>query len=463
MYTDELVLDLLSVGPFYREDRLELGPDEVIAVEGLGTFKGVNIRERVSDALSRGRELSKLASKVHRESTRRGHASLATSMVMFWEVSNCSRLISMLLVAPIFGSYLQESQRRSALTRERLLIPAELRGKDLEHKYSRVMDKCFNAYRRLCEEGVHLEDSRYLLPLSAATSLYATLPLESHVYIMRKVEQGLGVVTQELKTLVGKILEAAKRSAPLLLDSRLSFKARWGYYPVTDPLRQGDGLVQRLGGDRPSGEAELLSIDYPRGFEGLGLEGVVAEQAAPLLRALTIESLSLAAYHQAIRHRTVPTVVESLYEAAERWLSRPEESIVIPPSIRSRQTLSQIFIEACEELGDLYSSLMSGGEVSAALYALPNSLKIRVIRSYNLFNLLSPMGFLATRTCSAAQWEERAIAYRLWREVEKAAPWLRDAMGEKCKHLGYCPEKEWCPIILKYWEYSDEQHKKYNQ
>ncbi|MEM4152394.1 MAG: FAD-dependent thymidylate synthase, partial [Nitrososphaerota archaeon] len=221
--------------------------------------------------------------------------------------------------------------------------------------------------------------------------------------------------------------------------------------------------VQRLGGDRPSGEAELLSIDYPRGFEGLGLEGVVAEQAAPLLRALTIESLSLAAYHQAIRHRTVPTVVESLYEAAERWLSRPEESIVIPPSIRSRQTLSQRFIEACEELGDLYSSLMSGGEVSAALYALPNSLKIRVIRSYNLFNLLSPMGFLATRTCSAAQWEERAIAYRLWREVEKAAPWLRDAMGEKCKHLGYCPEKEWCPIILKYWEYSDEQHKKYNQ
>jgi thymidylate synthase ThyX len=73
------------------------------------------------------------------------------------------------------------------------------------------------------------------------------------------------------------------------------------------------------------------------------------------------------------------------------------------------------------------------------------------------------MGFVATRTCSAAQWEERALAYKVWREVERAAPWLRGLMGEKCMHLGYCPEREWCPIILKYHAYSDEAHHRFNE
>ncbi|GBC71055.1 Flavin-dependent thymidylate synthase [Candidatus Calditenuaceae archaeon HR02] len=463
VYTDELVFILFSTGPVYREGELELGPDVVIALEGLGTFQGVSIRDRVLDALSKGKDLSKIAAKVHRESTRRGHASLTTSAVMFWEVSNCSRLLSMLLVAPVFGSYLQESQRRAPLTRERLLTPAELRNGKFEGRFSKVMDRCFEAYKTLCGEGVPLEDARYLSPLAAATSLYASLSLESHIYFIRKVEDGVGIVSKELRAFVNRFLEMASGRIPLLLDSRLSFKARWGYYSATDPLREPDGLIQRLCGDRPSEEAELLSFDYPRGIEDIGHDGLAAEQASPLVRALTVESLSLAAYHQAIRHRTVPTVVESLVEAAERWSRSPEKGLVVPPSIKSSPKLSQLFTNACEELHTLYSTLMQENEVVAALYTLPNAMRIRVVRSYNLYNILSPMGFLATRTCSAAQWEERAIAYKLWREVEKAAPWLKGVMGEKCKHLGYCPEKEWCPIILKYWEYSDELHRKYNQ
>jgi thymidylate synthase (FAD) len=99
----------------------------------------------------------------------------------------------------------------------------------------------------------------------------------------------------------------------------------------------------------------------------------------------------------------------------------------------------------------------------AALYFVPQSVRIRTLRFYDLFNLLSPMGFVATRTCSAAQWEERAIAYKVWREVERRMPELGGLMGEKCKHLGYCPEREWCPIILKYRKYDDETHRNLNR
>ncbi|MEM0444833.1 MAG: FAD-dependent thymidylate synthase [Nitrososphaerota archaeon] len=463
MYTDELVYELFSVGPVYKCDSIELGPDEVIAIEGIGTFHGVSIRDRVSEALSGGKNIAKLAAKVHRESTRRGHSSLATSAILFGEISNCSRLASMLIVAPVFGSYLQESQRRAPMVRERLLIPAELRGAELEKRYSRVMDKCFHAYKTLSQSGIELEDSRYVLPLSAATSLFTALSLESNLYLLRKVEEDSGIVPAELRVLAEKTIEAARSRFPLILESRLSFRARWGYYAVSDPLRQPDRVLEKIAGNKPADEAELLSVDYPPGLGELDPWSIGGQQAGSLFRVLTAEALSLAAYHQAIRHRTVPTVTESLVEAAERWLKDPEGNMVVPPSVKSGQQSLNVFTEGCTELLELYSELVSENQQAAALYALPNSVKLRIVRSYNLFNLLSPMGFLATRTCSAAQWEERAIAYKLWRDVARTVPWLMKLMGEKCKHLGYCPEREWCPIILKYREYSDELHRKYNQ
>ncbi|MCD6235454.1 MAG: FAD-dependent thymidylate synthase, partial [Thaumarchaeota archaeon] len=161
------------------------------------------------------------------------------------------------------------------------------------------------------------------------------------------------------------------------------------------------------------------------------------------------------------RHRTVPTAVESIYRAADRWLSDPRKSIIIPPKIRNSEKLTKRFEEVIEALAGYYESLMdSGAARSDAVYLLPQAVKINVIRNYNAFNLLWPQGYVAMRTCSYAQWEERATAYAIWRKIEDVAPGIASLMGERCKLLGYCPEKKWCQIILKYREYNDEIHRR---
>ncbi|MEM2233515.1 MAG: FAD-dependent thymidylate synthase, partial [Nitrososphaerota archaeon] len=162
-------------------------------------------------------------------------------------------------------------------------------------------------------------------------------------------------------------------------------------------------------------------------------------------------------------HRSVPTAVESLVEAADRALKEPERSVVVPPRLRSSEALTSEFVARVLSMLELYRSVREELGPAAALYLVPQAVRIRTLRVYDLFNLLSPMGFVATRTCSAAQWEERAIAYRIWREVERSVPELGRLMGEKCRHLGYCPEKEWCPIILKYRRYDDEIHRRLNE
>ncbi|MEM4450042.1 MAG: FAD-dependent thymidylate synthase, partial [Nitrososphaerota archaeon] len=162
-------------------------------------------------------------------------------------------------------------------------------------------------------------------------------------------------------------------------------------------------------------------------------------------------------------HRTVSNIVEPLPEAIIRVEKNLEEYLVIPPDIKRKEELTSRFLDAVNDLLTLYRKLVDENENVAALYAVPQAITVSVIRSYNLFNLVYPMGFIATRTCSKAQWEERSIAYKIWHDIEREMPWMSLIMGEKCKHLGYCPEKEWCPIILKYRQYSDEIHREYSK
>ena len=123
----DIEVKLLSYGPRTklkidgRDFRVE--PDLLIALEGIGTFRGVTLEERLQEFLKAGKDLEKIAFKMHQESTRRGHASLTTSLSLQLEVNVCSRVASMLLVSPPFASYLQESQRRRRLQSTDFMIP----------------------------------------------------------------------------------------------------------------------------------------------------------------------------------------------------------------------------------------------------------------------------------------------------------------------------------------------------
>ncbi len=462
-YTDELEIDVLEVAPSIKYKNTYIGPDEIIAIEGSGTFERVSLKEKIEAMTEQKIDLKKFTRTVHRESTRRGHASLSTSAVIFSEVRNCSRLLTMLLVSPPYGSYLQESQRRSIIKRDSLLIPAELKNKKLESQFIKSLDNSLNVYYWLIDKGIKLEDARYVIPLACSSSLFSSASLESFIYLISKVNKKIGIVPIELNHYVNKLLEFLQAFIPELLNARLDFCNSNNYYPMVDPLRETDYLISRVINGSPKLGAEIIKIESIGRAEEIVSAADISKLNAynNFFRVVTCEVLSLAAYHQAIRHRTVHTMVEPIPEAVERAKKNRDKYIVVPPSIKIREELSIRFLDAVDELMTLHDILIGENEHEAALYATPQSVAITTIRSYNLFNLVYPMGFIATRTCSKAQWEERSIAYKIWQDIEKQAAWLSQLLGEKCKHLGYCPEREWCPIILKYREYTDDLHQKY--
>ncbi|MCS7142527.1 MAG: FAD-dependent thymidylate synthase [Aigarchaeota archaeon] len=459
-YTDQLEVEILSYGPVAELGDVKLQPDEVVALEGVGTFEGVSVKKRAERSIKAGKDLKDFVAKVHYESTRRGHASLSTSLTVFYEVRECSRLLSLLLVSPPFGSHLQESQRRFEMTRERLLVPAEVRGTELEREFNDALDACYRSYKRFVSEGVEIEDARYVLPLSSATSLFSAVSFEAYVHLLKR----RGSFPLEVGLWAERFSEVIESISPMIFQSRLSFDSGEVYYPISNPFRPPDDLIERVAGrELQKEDTVLLELSVPRSLTEMMMvgRGDVVSSYATTFGALTIEGLSLVALHQAIRHRTVPTSVESVHAAASRTLRKGIESgVVVPPSLKSKRGLVDEYLEACRTMLELYEDLKDGGYPIAAPYALPQSLVVFAIRRYNLFNLIYPTGFVATRTCSYAQWEERAIAYRVWREIATRSSELSSVMGEKCKHLGYCPEKSWCPIILKYVQYSDEEHER---
>lgn len=471
---EDLEICLYSYGPKSElpigQKTVTIEPDIFIALEGAGTFEGISLEERLKGFIEKGKDLEKFASKMHSESTRRGHASLSTSVFIQFEVRGCSRIGSMLLVASRFGSYLQESQRRKRIDSSYLLCPEELNTKGLGDTYRRSVEACFKVYSQLCDEGIPIEDARYVLPLGVKTSVFVSTTLESMIPLIRLGLEAKSskFVPNEVAILASKISNMLERVSPIIFGARMKFNGGAVMYPLPNPFKDEDVITRIAVENGLPSEPKLLD------FRVVGGENIIShvagrmtkeslEQLSHLVYATMLEPMSLVAYHQAIRHRTVPTVVESVYAAARRALRDCEKWVTIPPSINKNSNLRSKFLDAVKMALKTYDELVaSGASPASAVYIIPQALRVYAIRVYDGFNLLYPIGFVATRTCSYAQHEERNIAYKLWVAVSKANELIGSMMGEKCKLLGYCPEKDWCPIILKYREYNDEVHQKFS-
>lgn len=463
-------LRLYSYGPAtVLGDEAVIPPDVFIAIEGLGTFEGVSLEKRMEKLNAEGKDIHKVAVKTHRESTRRGHASITTSLQLMMEVSGCSRALSMLLVAPPFGSYLQESQRRVAVTRDHMAAPQALKNNT---RFWKAVEKNVETYGRLIEAGVEIENARYVLPLCTETSLFASCSLENYIaFIQLKHAADWRYVPEEVGVFAEQFEKLARSVAPIMVEARLGYNNRLATYPFPNPYKPNDPLMERLLHENSfPKEAKILSIhSVLEGFPDLS--NLLTHQNKesydslnPLITVSTLEPVSLVAYHQSIRHRTVPTAVESIYVAADRALKNPDENTVIPPNINVNERLKLMFIETITASLDTYKSLLDElVSPSSAVYILPQALRLYVARLYNGFNILHPSGYVAMRTCSYAEWEQRAIAYKIMYEVVRRVPSLANIVGEKCRHLGFCPERTWCPIILKYHHYDDEKHKAFNR
>ena len=169
-----------------------------------------------------------------------------------------------------------------------------------------------------------------------------------------------------------------------------------------------------------------------------------------------IEGVSRSLLAQITRHRIASYSVQS-----QRYVKENAFEFVLPPEIEAIPEAKEEFLRAMEEDQKHYENLtallkekhkrelLAQGEdeksanrkaekkaIEDARFVLPNACATKMICTMNARSLLN---FFTHRCCNRAQWEIRALAVEMLKEVKAVAPHIFEKAGPPCLR-GNCPE-----------------------
>ncbi len=169
-----------------------------------------------------------------------------------------------------------------------------------------------------------------------------------------------------------------------------------------------------------------------------------------------IQGVSRSLLAQITRHRIASYSVQS-----QRYVKENAFEFVLPPEIEAIPEAKEEFLRAMEEDQKHYENLtallkekhkrelLAQGEdeksanrkaekkaIEDARFVLPNACATKMICTMNARSLLN---FFTHRCCSRAQWEIRALAVEMLKEVKAVAPHIFEKAGPPCLR-GNCPE-----------------------
>ena len=158
-----------------------------------------------------------------------------------------------------------------------------------------------------------------------------------------------------------------------------------------------------------------------------------------------ITGVSRALLAQLTRHRIASFAVRS-----QRYCSEDGFEYVIPPSIKENENALELYKQMMESLDEGYHALSENFGIpnEDARFILPNACTTTLEISMNGRELIH---FFNERMCTRAQWEIRALAYKmkicLEEEGGQCAEFAKFARP-KCKaydeYTGMCPEHNSC-------------------
>jgi len=191
----------------------------------------------------------------------------------------------------------------------------------------------------------------------------------------------------------------------------------------------------------PKGATELLENFSPDQVEKFVKKLVSLGHESPMEHVsftFAIEGISRACSHQLVRHR----VGASYSQKSQRYVKENQFDYVIPPSVSRNEKARNFYESAMAYAQAAYGYLlMEGVPAEDARFVLPNAAATSLVVTMNVRSLWH---FFELRCCTRAQWEIRALANEMLKQVREIAPLLFDKAGATCDSMGICFEGSMC-------------------
>jgi len=459
------VSQAIKVKPLdYAPNFKDFGPDKIVAASGILTFKNKDFAETLQQIDE------KTLKGFHNEATRRGHASLTTSVNFYFWMEG-SRLIDFYFTSFPFGSYMMLSVRRFEVTPENILVPDSIASSEFAEEYGNICNRLIALYKRVKDETKSFDEARRLLPMGITSQGFFSFPLQALIGIIKEVkedkERKVHLIPKEIAKIAEIFEEQIKSNTNYSADASLKLPYNTNF---THPnlfksdikldqsgmkiLLKDKSLGKMLSDLKNSLEADVGdSKERIKRNSSIWKDFVDNAQDKILLEADFKSSLS--AWNDFKRHRTVRQKVESIYHAADRCIEKWDENNFYIPNVENPETRKEV-MEIFKDSINLYKRMTENGiERRDAIYVIPNGMNVGVKMLFDGYHIFDPFGFVGIRACTTADHEIVKFVNQLSQEVKKELPETENLMGPKCK-LGFCPERNFCGVVKKFVRNYDE-------
>ncbi len=156
---------------------------------------------------------------------------------------------------------------------------------------------------------------------------------------------------------------------------------------------------------------DTSSGEFIRRIVRSGHESVLEHASA----SIRVKGISRACSHQLVRHR-----LASYTQSSQRYVDESDAEFVVPPSIERCETGYDSYMRHLQEAIDMYEFLKSSGiSVEDARFVLPTACATEIVMTANFREWRH---FLEVRGDHHAQWEIRALAYKVYVILSNEAP-----------------------------------------
>lgn len=155
--------------------------------------------------------------KVLKSTSDKGHDSVIEHASFTFSISGVSRALTHQLVRHRIASFLQQSQRSVKIDKPDYVIPPSIESsKDILSEYKTFMEKTWEFYNRLQENGVPAEDARFVLPNASSSNIIITMNARS---LMNFFELRCCMTSQwEIRKMAWAMLKEVKKVAPIIFE-----------------------------------------------------------------------------------------------------------------------------------------------------------------------------------------------------------------------------------------------------
>ena len=391
---------------------------------------------------------TKLIDKV----TRSGHTSTVEHVFFNLAFENVSVVVEQFMIEFRLASFTVKSRRYVDFADCGYFVP-EFENEEMTKLYKDNMDRFFDAYSFLTQNGVPKEDARFVLPYCFYSNFYCSLNGREVINVLRAMLYGRGSRITEIKALGESLLAQCRKLTPGLF---IDFEEKNKNYRdeldlgFTFQKTESKGLCEILSythdGEKNVAMTALIE-NYNCSTEDAEKVASDKEKLSKIIKAVfdsgrprALESfnctvrfngVSLACLTHFARHRMQSICIPNLLKASR-------ENFIIPDTVKADETLLDVYVSCFEGMKELYSQMKANGACDSEL--------VYCVLSGNTLDFVSTLNgrelqlFFRLRSCTRAQWEIQAYCNELLPKLRKIAPLLFINYGPSCYISGRCPE-----------------------